>query len=134
MEQTPPIKRPVGDYSTSLHATAASFWRRLCGRGESALASIALATATSLLAAMAACGWWTGREHRQTLAAAREEQLRTIGSLLSQNVESMLNADDLSGARRLLLDSARIWHLRECRIVLGTDQVLADADPHRINV
>src|SRR5439155_21833829 len=87
-----------------------------------------------LLAALAACGWWTLQSVRQAQVQARTEQVRVVGTLLSKTAETMLANDELSPLRRLIMDASRNYGLSRCRIVLTEDQVVADADPSRINV
>jgi signal transduction histidine kinase len=103
-------------------------------RGESAIASIGIAGASILLAALAACGWWTLRAARETQMRDRTEQTRLVGALLAQSAEPMLQTGDLSSLRRLVVEAARTYQLERCRVVLAEDQVIADAQPSRINV
>jgi signal transduction histidine kinase len=103
-------------------------------RGESTVASVGIAGAAVLLAALAACGWWTLCEVRQSQVSARTEQVRVVGTLLSQSAESLLNAGDLSPLRRIVMDAGRQYGLSRCRIVLAEDQVVADVEPKKVNV
>ncbi len=65
---------------------------------------------------------------------SRTDQVRVVGALLSQSAESMLQANELSALRRMVADAGRNYQLSTCRIVLGEDQVIADAEPGKINV
>src|SRR5438045_1050239 len=93
-------------------------------RGESAVASVGIAGAAILLAALAACGWWTLQSVRQAQVQARTEQVRVVGTLLSKTAETMLANDELSPLRRLIMDASRNYGLSRCRIVLTEDQVV----------
>lgn len=101
-------------------------------RGESVIASTGLGLAMILLAVMAASAWWTLRSQRQTVAAARNEQLHAVGSLLSQSAESLLAGGDVTAVRLLISEAARSHGLAQCRVVLSDGQVVADAESSRI--
>jgi signal transduction histidine kinase len=107
---------------------------RVFCRGESAVASVGIAGAAILLAVLAACGWWTHQAVEESRVHGRTERLRVVGALLSESAESMLASDQLSDLRRMVADAGRNYQLTRCRIVLAEDQVVADAEPNRINV
>jgi two-component system phosphate regulon sensor histidine kinase PhoR len=107
---------------------------RVFVRGESAVASVGIAGAAILLAVLAACGWWTRQAVVESQTRGRTEQLQVVGALLSQSAESMLASDQLSDLRRMVADAGRNYQLSRCRITLAEDQVVADAEPNRINV
>jgi PAS domain S-box-containing protein len=81
-----------------------------------------------------ATAWWALRAQQNSLIAARDQRVELIGSMLSQDAEAMLGANDLSRLRRVVVETARTWGLSSCRVLLGRNQVLADADPRNINV
>lgn len=101
-------------------------------RGESVIASIGLVLAAILLAVMGGTGYWTLKVHRSTLEDNRTAQIESIGSVLAETIASLMSANELSVARRLLADSARSFDLQRCRILLADGQVIADADASRI--
>jgi signal transduction histidine kinase len=103
-------------------------------RGESAVASVGIAGAAILLAALAACGWWTLQQVRLAQVEARAQQAQVVGSLLSQSAEPLLESGDLTAVRRLIVDAGRNYGLSRCRIVLAEGQIIADAKPNQINV
>ena len=103
-------------------------------RGESAVASVGIAGAAILLAALAACGWWTLQQVRLAQVEARQQQAQVVGSLLSQSAEPLLDSGDLTAVRRLIIDAGRNYGLSRCRIVLSEGQIIADAKPSQINV
>ncbi len=101
-------------------------------RGESVIAPIGISVAAILLAVIVALAWWNLRTHRAFNEAARIDQVKATSDLLAQSAEALLAADELTSARRLLVEAARIHDLTGCRIVLPDGQVIADADPLRI--
>ncbi len=103
-------------------------------RGESAVASIGIASAAILLATLAACGCWTLSEMRESHTRTRAQHVQIIGALLSDSAETLLAGDDLSGLRRLIVLAARDYGLTRCRVVLAEGRVVADAEPAQINV
>src|SRR5580658_4872776 len=103
-------------------------------RGESAVASVGIAGAAILLAALAACGWWTLQQVRLAQVEARAQQAQVVGSLLSQSAEPLLDSNDLTAVRRLIIDAGRNYGLSRCRIILSEGQIIADAKPSQINV
>jgi signal transduction histidine kinase len=103
-------------------------------RGESAVASVGIASAAILLAALVACGWWTLQQVRLAQVEARAQQAKVVGSLLAQSAEPLLNSGDLTAVRRLIVDAGRDYGLSRCRIVLSAGQIIADAKPSQINV
>ncbi len=108
--------------------------RRLVMPGESAVAAIGLALAGVLVATLIASGWWTARTHEALRTEARADDIRSVGHLLAQSAEGMLEADSLTGLRRLVMDAADRHQLENCRIVLAGGEVVADADPARITL
>ena len=101
-------------------------------RGESIVASTGLALAVILLGAMATFAWWTLRAQSDVVAKAQHDQTRTVGALLAQSAETLLAAEELSAVRRLISDTPRFNNVRECRIVLGNGEVIADATTSKI--
>jgi signal transduction histidine kinase len=78
--------------------------------------------------------WWAARTEREAFESARTQQIRTFAPILGRTAEQMLAAGELSALRRTLIEVARDWKLSSCRIVLGEGQVIADANPKKINV
>lgn len=102
-------------------------------RGESAVASVGLGGAFILVVALLAAGWITQSILRAQQIRAQQQQIQMIASLLGDHIEPLLDANDLSGVRRVILDTGQRYNLSQCRLVLAEDQVLADANPARIN-
>jgi PAS domain S-box-containing protein len=106
--------------------------KRLLLHGESVIASAGIALAALLLTLMAALAWWTVRSERNHHENARVEHVNTVGFLLSQGAEVMLERGELTAVRRLVSEAATKYELTTCRIVLSDGSVLASSDPGRI--
>lgn len=119
----------------SERATArAGGWGPFFSKGESAVAPTGLALVLILAGAMAAAGWWSTRAQDESLQQARVDEVRAVGNTLATTVEALLRRGDLSGARRLIMTAAHQHELATCQILTRAGQVVADADPSRINV
>jgi PAS domain S-box-containing protein len=103
-------------------------------RREASAAALGLAAVVILVASLGTMSWWAARSEREAFEAAREHQVRTFAPVLGRTAEQMLSAGELSALRRTLVEMARDWKLSTCRIVLDEGQVIADADPKKINV
>jgi PAS domain S-box-containing protein len=103
-------------------------------RGESAVASIGIAAAAILLAAMASLSWWTMRTHRDQAGAWQSERINSVGTLLANSGEMMLAQNDLSGLRRTVTEVARMEGSLSISVLIPPDQVIADSDPSKISL
>lgn len=108
--------------------------RGLLVRGEAVLAGSGLALAALLVCAITASGWWVARMHSQTMERVRAEHVQTTGELLSRTAEAMIEADELTALRRIVIEAGRVNDLSVCRVVLPDGGVLADLKPANINV
>ena len=115
----------------ALHLPSAA--RRSGLSPDSVTAPLAIAAIGVLVASLMATAAWALRTQRQSLLDARDQRIELIGSLLGQDAEQMLSAADLSRLRRIVIETARSWNLASCRIVVGDDRIVADADPRNIN-
>jgi PAS domain S-box-containing protein len=107
---------------------------RLLLRGESTIAAVGVALAAILLGAMGASAWWLRQNQVESSQGARAQQVRTVGDLLSQNVESLLNGSDLTGVRRVISETSATYHLTDCRVVLADGEVVAASNPAKVTV
>jgi PAS domain S-box-containing protein len=107
---------------------------RLLVRGESVIGSIGLAIAAILLTMVGLAGWWSMRGQQEAWRFVRSEQVRVLGSVISQSAESMLAGDDLSALRRLIVEARQQHGLIDCRITLPDGKILADSDPTKITL
>lgn len=101
---------------------------------RSSIASLALAAVIILVASLGAMSWWAVRAEHEAFESTRARQVRTFAPVLARNAEQMLAEGELSALRRTLIEVAHDWKLSTCRIVLSSNQILADADPKKINV
>src|SRR5205823_178373 len=99
---------------------------------ESAVASLGIALAAIILAAVASLGWWTLRTQREALEQSRAREIQAIGAILCQSAETMLESNELSALRRLVAVAGREHKFEMCRITLPDGQIVADASPARI--
>jgi PAS domain S-box-containing protein len=83
---------------------------------------------------MGATAWGVQRNQTPTALHSRQQQLRTIGDLVSQNAATLLSTNDLSAVRRVLGEAAPIYNLTQCRVILGNGQVIASSDPSQVNL
>lgn len=90
------------------------------------VASAGLGVAVVLLGAMGAGAWWTLNGQQETLESSREEQFKTVGTMLAKGVEGMLASGDSEGVRRVLSSASKTYGLEECVVRLSTGKVVAD--------
>jgi signal transduction histidine kinase len=107
---------------------------KLLVRGESMIGFVGIAAAAILLATIASAAWWSMRAQQDAWRFVRNEQIRTLASVLTPTAESMLSGDELSSLRRLLVEAKQQHDLSECRIVLPDGRIPADADPTKITL
>jgi PAS domain S-box-containing protein len=103
-------------------------------RNRASIPSLGLAAVIILVACMGGMSWWAARAEHEAFESTRARQVRTFAPVLGRTAEQMLASGELSALRRTLMEVARDWKLSTCRIVLSEGQVLADADPRKINV
>jgi signal transduction histidine kinase len=107
--------------------------RRRLISGDAAMASTGMAAVAVLVIFLLTTAAWGLRSQRIAVEVARQQQVDAIGTLLSESAGRMLAEGELSQLRSALNTAARNWDLSVCRIVVGKQQVIADADPHQIN-
>jgi signal transduction histidine kinase len=100
---------------------------------RASVAALGLAAVVVLVACLGAMSWWSARAEYEAVESTRSNQVRTLAPVLGRTAEQMIAAGELSGLRRTLMEVARDWKLSTCRIVLSENQILADADPRKIN-
>jgi PAS domain S-box-containing protein len=121
----------MGDSADTIRPRKPSW---LIVRGESLIGSIGLAIAAILLAMVGLAGWWSMRGQQEAWRFVRSEQVRVLGSVLSESAESMLAGNDLSALRRLIVEAKRQHGLIDCRITLPDGKIVADSDPTKITL
>jgi signal transduction histidine kinase len=103
-------------------------------RRQASAGALGFAAVVVLVACLGTMSWWAARSEHEAFEAARAHQIRTFAPVLGRTAQQMLEAGELSPLRRTLVEVARDWKLSTCRIVLGEGQVIADANPKKINV
>ena len=78
-----------------------------------------------VLGVLAASSFWTLRSQQEVLDRSRIEQIRVVTSILEQAIEPLLAADEVSGVRRLVSESAIANEFERCSIELGDGSVVA---------
>lgn len=119
----------AGSASAPSLSRAAALW---LPRGDAILAISVLSVVAVIVLAGAGSIWVAVDEQRRDEAAHQLATTRAVGELLAHSAEMLLAADDLTGLRRLVTDTASANHLQHCRILLAGGEVLADADPSAI--
>lgn len=102
---------------------------RILMRGEAFVASSGLALAAILLFGLAGAAWWSMRTQRMALEYERQQQVRAVATGMADSIGGLLNAGELSAARRILMESARVFALQSCEVVLADGSVVASASP-----
>jgi PAS domain S-box-containing protein len=107
--------------------------RHLFARGERSIATIGIAAAAVLLAAVGASSWWMMSCATNAGVESRASELQTSGELLARGAEVMLSNNELTSLRQLVADTGKKLQLKQCRVVLMPQQIIADIDPTKIN-
>jgi two-component system phosphate regulon sensor histidine kinase PhoR len=102
-------------------------------RGERIVVSAGLAVAAVVVGVLLACAWFTLDTLRQHVERARSAQISMLSQMIGAHAEATLTETEWTSLRRLVADSARIYGLARCQIVLGDGTIIADADPSRIS-
>jgi len=121
-----------------MHAISRSIMQLLTckgalGRGESVVAPFGFALVAILLTSIGLAAYWSQQTQQSVAAEGRRNQTRAAATMLQSGLESLLAAGDLSGARRLVVETATHHELLVCHAELPDGRVLADADPTRID-
>jgi PAS domain S-box-containing protein len=102
-------------------------------RGERSIATIGIAAAAILLAALGGSGWWMLSCANNAGIDSRANEVQATGVLLARSAQVMLSNNELTALRRLISDTGKKLELKVCRIVLKPQQIVADIDPAKIN-
>lgn len=101
-------------------------------RGEGVAALCGVLVGAVVLSVLAASGWWTLRLHRESVRAAREDQVRVVGRLLGSAAEGLLSDGELSALRRMVAQAAVEHDLSTLRVVLPDGSIIADSEASAI--
>src|SRR5450432_473750 len=107
---------------------------RILVRGESIIAFMGIAISVILIVMAGLMGWWSIRGQQDASFFMRREQVRVLANVLSHSAESMLQSNDLSALRRLLIEARQDHGLSICRITLPDGRIIADTDPTKITL
>jgi len=102
--------------------------RKYFARGESLVATTGMAFIAILAFAVGGVVWVSARTIDETSIARLEEQVRETSSLIGSQAEMRLNDGDLSGVRRLMLDSVASGVVDEAQISIPGIGVIASSN------
>ncbi len=77
--------------------------------------------------------WWTLDTHRRAATDSDVKRIVAVAEVLGGAVEPLLAAGELTAVRRQVMEAAFYNSLERCRVLLGGEQVIADADPKQID-
>jgi len=105
---------------------------RLLPREERVVAWLGLGAAAVLLVSCTSFWWLSAHAQRAARVDSQRRHAESLGASLVQSLETMLAHDELSTARRLVSDAARLGGFTRCRVTLPDGSVLADAEASAI--
>ena len=103
-------------------------------RAELALAGVGFAVTAVFLGSMWAAAWWAVRSQEITAHVVQVDRARHVGAAIGRSAEVMLASDELTSARRMIVETALDAGLSRCRIVLPNGGIIADAAASNITV
>lgn len=103
-------------------------------RGESLIASLGFAFVVLLTLTLFTAVFWVVRQQNKEHVTDRLNEIQSVGELLAQSAEGFLVGENYTGLRRMVGDTARRYNLLTCRLELPNGQIIADAQPARINL
>lgn len=120
--------KPVADGSSLAHVAPRRWYAALVPklvRRRMSVSSTGAMVCLVVLGVLAASSFWTLRSQQEVLDRSRIEQIRVVTSILEQAIEPLLAADEVSGVRRLVSESAIANEFERCSIELGDGSVVA---------
>lgn len=100
------------------------------GESVAALAGVAFLLVLALV--LTASGWWTLRVYREARREDDARRVQAVGALLATSAEALLEKNELSLLRGLVMDTARRERLNECRVLLRDGTIVADTDVKKL--
>ncbi len=100
--------------------------------GGALFACVSTAIAAVVILTMVASLGWSIYIQRSSQLAASLDKASTVSRLLAGATEALLASNETSRLRRVIAEAAMEHELDECRVLLPSGQVVADADPTRI--
>lgn len=128
--QTPKVQTQTDRPSPPKSTPSPRSWG--VARGERVVVASGLAVAMIVLGVLVACGWWALDTLRQSVQKSRATQAGIVAQMLARSAETGLAGTEWTALRRMVTESAQSYGLRSCRITLGDDTIIADADPKKI--
>ena len=101
-------------------------------RVRSMVTSAVVAVAVLLAIATGSTGYWLLQNHRHGHESQRRQRLVALAELLGRGVEAMLENNQLSAVRGLVVEIAQRYELKRARLVLPDGTVIADSEPNLI--
>jgi len=102
--------------------------RKYFARGESLVATTGMAFIAILAFAVGGVVWISARTIDDSIVSQGEEQIRATGSLIASQAEQRLSERDLTGLRRLMLDSVAAGLVDSCEISVPGSGVIASSN------
>ncbi len=106
--------------------------KQLNPSGGALFACLSTAIAAVVILTMVASMGWSIHIQQSSQQKASLDKASTISRLLAGATEALLASDETSRLRRVIAEAAMEHELDECRVLLPSGQVVADADPTRI--
>lgn len=107
---------------------------RYFDRGESLVATTGVAFIAILSFVVGGVIWVSARAVDDSAAARTEQRVEQVGSLLASQAELRVSNGDLSGLRRLLIDSVASSIIVSGRVSIPGEGVIASSEPSEITL
>ena len=103
-------------------------------RGDSIFAILIFIVVGAFLVNLVASVWHNLHFQKDLKLEAGIRQVESTGGLLAKTTEALLLANELSMLRRVVSETALEYQFTACSVVLPNGDIVADADPDRINL
>ncbi len=121
--------------------TIARTWRSLfLPKADWAMVAAGAGAAACAFAGAAGAWWWASAVAANRASQVAQQRTTAMVQTLASTIESEMSEDGseagggLGRVRRLVADAALLHGLSTCRLELPNGEIVADADPRRINV
>jgi len=113
--------------------TTAKVIKRALGRRDPVVAAVGLTLALVFVLSLGGAAWWSHTKQTELVQGERLSQAQTLGTTMCASAEVLLSADQTTGLRRFIVESAREHRLIRASVVLGDGRIVADTDVSRID-